>query len=108
MADTLDSVPGTWTLWVRTAQDPTSTVTYQAVFTAPAQLTVTGDGTSYKGTWKEKGSGVFENVTFTIENLLRPGEDSNFSGYMVGLAMGGGIGSMFDPSGAWSAYKTSD
>lgn len=112
MSATLDSVPGQWTLWIRTNADPT-TVTDQAAFAASGQVTVTAGGNSYSGTWSEKGSGsADENVTFEIPDPAGSGDQLKFDGYMVGLAMGGmithGLLGVLHPRGSWSAYKTSD
>lgn len=114
MSDTLDSVPGQWTLWVRTNTDQTATTaTYQAAFAASGQVTVTVGETSYTGTWQEKvtGSGTDENVNFQIPDPTGSGKELSFTGYMVGLAMGGYIKGIIGPvmsPGTWSAYKTSD
>jgi hypothetical protein len=113
MSDTLDSVPGNWTLWMRLKDSPTTTVVYQAVFAASGNaVTVTAGGTSYSGTWQEKGAGIKENVTFQLQGFVTPNKESRFTGYMVGLAMGGYIEGILttplDSPGNWSAYKTSD
>lgn len=113
MSDTLDSVPGNWTLWMRMTANPTTTVTYQAVFAASGNVvTVTSGGTSYSGTWQEKGTGVKENVTFQLQGFEGSDKESRFTGYMVGLAMGGYIEGLLttplDSPGNWSAHKTSD
>lgn len=121
MQPTLDSVPGTWTLWVRMKAHPT-TVHYQAVFTASAPgategtVTVTGGPSPCSGTWKEKVSDEKENVKFTIPDPAGSGKEFKFRGYMVGGAMGGYIDGHIGPldtavlrsPGDWAAHKTSD
>ncbi len=108
MSDTLDSVPGNWTLWVR-MKDDQATATYQAVFAASGSVTVG----SQTGSWEEKEGDTAENVTFKIQDPAGSGKELTFSGYMVGLAMGGYVKgpSLLDkilPDGSWAAYKTSD
>ena len=116
MAATLDQVAGTWTLWVRTKGHPT-TATYQATFVASppgasqGQVTLTSDGKSYTGRWQETDERLEEKVKFQVDGLVEPGREVHFTGYMVGLAMGGYVPGFLGPvmaPGAWAGYKTGD
>lgn len=112
MSDTLDSVPGSWTLWMRKPQD-TAAATFQATFTNSGDASsgnVTVGGNS--GQWQETEEASSENIKFTIEDPEGSGHTYTFSGFMVGLAAGGTFKEASAilpiPAGAWSAYKTSD
>lgn len=118
MVDKLDFVPGQWTLWVRMKGDDPKTATYQAIFTSSGQdsgqVTVSSGGTLYTGAWQEKGFGTAkENVKFSIQDPAGSGKELHFTGFMVGLAMGGYLSpsallGALDFDGSWSAYKTGD
>lgn len=119
MTPTLDEVPGSWTLWLRTNVHP-ETVAYQAVFTAmppgtsEGQVTVTLGSTTYTGTWQEKDGLTDERVTFQVGGIPGIDDGNSFRGYLVGQAMGGSVGRFLGPvpiskpEAAWSAYKVSD
>ena len=115
MANTLDRVPGTWTLWVRTKEHPTTA--YQATFVASSpdaregHVTLTADGKSYSGKWQDDKDTLDEHVKFQIKGLLKPDHEVHFTGHMVGRAMGGfvpGWLGVLDIRAAWAGSKTSD
>jgi hypothetical protein len=109
MSDTLDSVPGIWTLWMRTSNQTTAK-TFRATFTSSGPNSgqvILGSGQP-SGIWNETNVPGAENLSFTIPDPEGTGETYTFSGFMVGLAAGGQIGPESAPVGAWSGVKISD
>ncbi|HEX6372529.1 MAG TPA: hypothetical protein VF006_26650 [Longimicrobium sp.] len=114
MTETLESVVGTWTLFVRTRQHQ-ATATYTATFEASGTdashgtVTVSAGGTSVTGSWRQAPDMFDEdqNVHFTIPDPAGSGEELHFSGHLVGNAMGGTIRHGINPFfGAWSACRS--
>lgn len=109
MTETLESVVGTWTLFVRTKQHP-ATTTYTATFEASGAdasqgtVTVNAGGTSVTGSWRQAPDLFDEDV---IVHFSIAGEELRFSGHLVGNAVGGTIEHVINPLfGAWSACRS--
>ncbi|HEY7770564.1 hypothetical protein [Longimicrobium sp.] len=115
MTETLESVVGTWTLFVRTRERP-ATATYTATFEASGPdayqgtVTVSGGETSVTGTWRQAKDMFDEdtNVHFTVADPAGSGTEFHFSGHLVGNAVGGTIrhGLIDIFFGAWSACRS--
>lgn len=114
MTETLESVVGTWTLFVRTRKHH-ATVTYTAAFEASGTdashgtVTVSGGETPVTGSWRQANDLFDEdvNVHFTIADPAGTGEEFHFSGHLVGNAVGGTIRHVINPFfGAWSACRS--
>lgn len=111
---TLESVVGTWSLFVRTREHP-ATATYTATFevseTGEPHGTVTVDagGTPITGKWRQSRDPFDEDqdVHFTIADPAGSGKELHFSGHLVGNAMGGTIRHEINLFfGAWSACRS--
>lgn len=115
MTETLESMVGTWTLFVRTKQHQ-ATTTYTATFEASGTdasqgtVTVNAGGTSVSGSWQQAKDPFDEdqNVHFTIPDPAGSGEKFEFSGHLVGNGVGGTIatGLLHPFFGAWSGCRS--